>query len=235
MDAAVSKDRKIIISHDPWFNPDICTAPQHLSIDKLDNAYIKDFTYDEIKQFDCGSKGNKQFPDQEAMSTFKPSLEDVVKSVDEYCQANDRSLPHYNIEIKSRPDWDSISVPVAEFAEILISEIVELGIKDKACIQSFDIRALQAAKQIDPDIIQAYLIFNQKKPSVLLDELGYVPEIYSPFYRLVNEELVRFCKEKGMLLIPWTVNDLDTMRDLIALGVDGIITDYPNLVEHIEK
>ena len=233
MDAAVSKDGKIIISHDPWFNPDICIAPQNLAIDDLSKAYIKDYTYEEIKQFDCGSKGNPRFTDQQSLKVHKPSLADVVTAVNEYCEQNQRDLPYYNIEIKSSPEWDDKTVSVQTFAEVMIKEIIELGIKDKACIQSFDIRALKASREIDSTITLAYLIGNAGKPQILLEELGFTPEIYSPYYKLVDQELVDFCKEQGMQLIPWTVNTVGEMVDLIQLGVDGIITDYPNMIQTV--
>jgi glycerophosphoryl diester phosphodiesterase len=62
-----------------------------------------------------------------------------------------------------------------------------------------------------------------------LQELGFTPTVYSPHHSLVNEILVKECKAKGMKLVPWTVNDLATLKKLRALGVDGIISDYPNL------
>ncbi|RME36646.1 MAG: glycerophosphodiester phosphodiesterase, partial [Deltaproteobacteria bacterium] len=58
--------------------------------------------------------------------------------------------------------------------------------------------------------------------------LGFTPEIYSPYYRLVTAQTVRACRELGMRLIPWTVNEPEDMCALIRLGVDGIITDYPD-------
>jgi len=66
-----------------------------------------------------------------------------------------------------------------------------------------------------------------------LARLDFVPAIYSPYYLLVNKSLVRKCHSRNMKLVPWTVNDVKSMRRLIRLGVDGIITDYPNKIREV--
>jgi glycerophosphoryl diester phosphodiesterase len=62
-----------------------------------------------------------------------------------------------------------------------------------------------------------------------LETLGFIPHIYSPDHRLVDATLVHDAHERGMQVIPWTVNTLDAMQRLKALGVDGLITDFPDV------
>lgn len=62
-----------------------------------------------------------------------------------------------------------------------------------------------------------------------LKKLSFTPDIYSPNYLLVTEELVQQCHAKSMNVILCTVNDKEKIQDLKAIGVDGIISDYPNL------
>jgi glycerophosphoryl diester phosphodiesterase len=62
-----------------------------------------------------------------------------------------------------------------------------------------------------------------------LQSLGFTPTVYSPHHSLVTEEVVKSCHRKGVKVIPWTVNEREEMEKLVALGVDGIITDYPDL------
>jgi glycerophosphoryl diester phosphodiesterase len=64
-----------------------------------------------------------------------------------------------------------------------------------------------------------------------INELGFKPDIYSPHFSLVNAALVSDCHRHHIKLLPWTVNDLEQINSLKALGVDGIITDFPNLFE----
>jgi glycerophosphoryl diester phosphodiesterase len=98
-------------------------------------------------------------------------------------------------------------------------------------IQSFDFRTLQYLHQKYPAIKTAMLIEADDKRSFdeQLMDLGFTPTIYSPAYQLVNEKLIEKCHAKNMKVIPWTVNDKATIEELKMMGVDGIISDYPNL------
>ncbi|HNC40029.1 MAG TPA: glycerophosphodiester phosphodiesterase family protein, partial [Chitinophagaceae bacterium] len=63
----------------------------------------------------------------------------------------------------------------------------------------------------------------------LISELGFIPAVYSPAYQLVNAELIKEFHANKIKVIPWTVNDKSTMEKLKKMGVDGLISDYPNL------
>jgi len=113
---------------------------------------------------------------------------------------------------------------------LTIAEITDLGIRERTNLQSFDIRALEAINEQAPDIVVAYLTEFELNPRTALENLTFKPGIYSPYYQFVNEYMIKTMKEKGIKVIPWTVNETEDMLDLIALGVDGIITDYPNRI-----
>ncbi len=135
----------------------------------------------------------------------------------------------WNMEIKSQPDWDGIRHPkIAEFARLVIAELRQLGIEKQVTVQSFDIRALQEMHRQAPGIPLAYLIENADDFTVNMAKLDFQPAIYSPYYLTVSKKMVRQCHHQKMKLVPWTVNDVPAMRRLIRMGVDGIITDYPN-------
>lgn len=236
MDAAISQDGQVIISHEPWFSHEISTTPDGEEVtDEMEKNYlIHQMTAEEVQAFDVGSRGNVRFPEQEKMKIHKPTLAEVVAAVNEYCKKNKQELPYYNIEIKSRPEWDVELAPIpAEFAKILLDEINRLGIHDKACIQSFDTRSLLAVNELDKTIRTAYLIENINPFTENMAKLDFIPTIYSPYFQLVTDTLVEQVHTKGMDLIPWTVNEVEDMERMKALGVDGIITDYPNLVEKL--
>jgi glycerophosphoryl diester phosphodiesterase len=86
-----------------------------------------------------------------------------------------------------------------------------------------------------PKVVTSLLIEDDDKRSLdeQLTQLGYVPEVYSPHFSLVTPELLKQCRDRKMKVIPWTINDLETMKRLKAMGVDGIITDYPNLFQQL--
>ncbi|MEZ4897980.1 MAG: glycerophosphodiester phosphodiesterase family protein [Saprospiraceae bacterium] len=233
MDAAISKEGLVIISHEPWFNPSICRGPQGEQ-EGLEKVAIHDLTYDQIKQYDCGSWGNPRFPDQHALKTYKPSLEDVIHAVRAYCADNQRPFPSFNIEIKSQPEWDGIFTPAVDsFADTLVAACRALDILSVTTIQSFDLRALKVVHDHDPEVTLSLLVEEDFDLDSLLDELGFVPLIISPYYRLLTPEIVQACHRRQMLVLPWTVNELDDMRKMKAMGVDGLITDYVDRIEQI--
>jgi glycerophosphoryl diester phosphodiesterase len=106
-------------------------------------------------------------------------------------------------------------------------------IADRTIIQSFDFRTLKIVNQKYPQIRTAALIedFDKRSFEKHLEELGFIPAIYSPAYSLVDKELVDKCHQKKIKIIPWTVNDKESIDKLRALGVDGIITDFPDLFQ----
>lgn len=237
LDLAVSKDDVLIVSHEPWMSHQICSKPNGSPIDSQEamKLRIRDLTYDEIKKYDCGSRGNKRFPAQIKMAVHKPSLANVVMEVKTYCEKNNRPLPQFNIEIKSDPRGDGVFTPTPDvFAKLVLDECTELGILDKSCIQSFDVRPLQAIHQMAPNVTLALLVENLDGIDKNLKKLGFQPAIYSPYYLLLRKKGIKKLHEMGIKVIPWTVNSVKAMKKLKRQGVDGIITDYPNLIEEAE-
>jgi glycerophosphoryl diester phosphodiesterase len=232
LDLAVSKDNKLIVSHEPWFNSAICTTPNGDSLSEKDGAKILlyQLSAEQIRGYDCGSKGNKRFPEQSKMAVHKPTFKEVVEAVKEKHPDRFKSI-RWNIEIKSEAEWDGLRTPPVEtFAALVIQEIRQLGIDKRSNVQSFDLRALEAMHRQAPDIPLAYLIENMDSVEKNLKKLSFKPQIYSPYYLTISKKTLRICRENGIKLIPWTVNDVTAMRRLIRLGVDGIITDYPNRI-----
>jgi glycerophosphoryl diester phosphodiesterase len=231
LDLAVSRDNVLIISHEPWLNRDICSKPDGSPISRADEEafQIWKMTAAEISRCDCGSRGNPRFLTQQRMRAVKPSLADMVAAVKKYCDEKKRPLPNFNIEIKSRPDWDNHLAPsVSDFAALVLKEINRLGIRDKTCVQSFDPRALEALYQLDKDLTMAFLVENTEGVEKNLAKLSFKPAIYSPYFLLLTEPIVRDLHQRRMKVIPWTVNEAADMKRLIEMGVDGIITDYPD-------
>ncbi|PCH93227.1 MAG: hypothetical protein COB85_07430 [Bacteroidetes bacterium] len=134
------------------------------------------------------------------------------------------------------PGGDAIFHPKPkEFVDLLVAVIKEGNIADVTTIQSFDPRTLIVAHEDYPDISLAFLIAESKEYEDNLRLLGFLPEIYSPNFFLVDAELMNFAAENNMKVIPWTVNDKGSMMELLDLGVDGLITDYPNLASDLLK
>ncbi len=234
MDAVITKDSQVVMSHEPFFNHEITTKPDGIfvTLQEEKSLNIYNMTYDEVKNFDVGLKPHPHFPQQQKIKAIKPLLKDVIDSVSAFMMTRKRPPVFYNIETKSDPAGDGIYHPKpAEFVELLMAVIKEKGIEDRTIIQSFDKRTLQYLHEHYPAIKTALLIeeFDKKSFALQLKELGFIPTIYSPAYQLVTPLLVKQCHNTGIKIIPWTVNNKTEIERLKNLGVDGIISDYPNL------
>jgi glycerophosphoryl diester phosphodiesterase len=234
MDVVITKDKKVVLSHDQWFGEEITTKPDGTYMGPREERKFNIYwmTYEEIKTFDVGMKPHPRFPQQQKMKAVKPLLSDLLDSVKQYMMKSRRPFPYYNIETKSNPGFDGVFHPKPdEFVELLVGVIKEKGIEDHVVIQSFDFRTLQYLHEHYPAIKTAMLIedFDARSFDEQVKAVGFTPTIYSPAYQLVNEKLVKKCHSQNMKIIPWTVNDKETIEKLTKMGVDGMISDYPNL------
>ena len=236
MDVVISKDKKVLLSHDPYFSHEISTRPDGSYIkEKEEKKYnIYQMLYDEVKTFDVGLKPHPRFAQQQKIKAVKPLLSDVFTSIKNEMMVRKRPFPHFNIETKSTVQTDNIFHPAPEeFVELLMTVINEFNLQEQVIIQSFDIRTLQYLHKKYPQVKTALLIesFDRRNINLQLEQLGFTPAVYSPSYNLVTKELIRQCHEKNMQIIPWTVNEKEKIQEFKNMGVDGIISDYPNLFE----
>jgi glycerophosphoryl diester phosphodiesterase len=232
MDIAINAEGHVVLSHEPWMSATICSHPdgRKVTAGEEKNLRIYEMSDAQVAGFDCGSRGHPDFPRQQAMPLSKPLLGDVLQTVARQSSATERAPVRLNIEIKSRPDGDRIFHPeVGEFANILYALLKEHDVLEQTTVQSFDPRALEAMHGIDQQVSTALLISDSSDFEQNLAQLSFTPDIYSPDYKLVDEELILAAHTRNIQVIPWTVNDADTMRELLAWGVDGLITDYPDL------
>ncbi len=234
MDISISKDKKVFLSHEPFFNHEITTKSDGSFIEEKDekdyNMYL--MNYDSIKKYDVGMKPHPRFAQQQKIKAVKPLLADVFATIKQEMLTRKRPYPFFNIETKTLPPTDNIYHPApAEFVELLMKVIKENAMEDFVTIQSFDFRTLQYLHKNYPSIKTAMLVEATDKNSFRkqLNDLGFSPTIYSPEQSLVNLNLIKECHERNIKVIPWTVNDKAKMAELKEMGVDGIISDYPNL------
>lgn len=238
LDLAVTKDKELLVSHEPYMKSSYCLDPEGNEIpqeaERSNNIY--QMTYQEIKSFDCGTKINDGFPEQQKFKVNKPLFKELVQAVNIYLEEKQGQHAKYNIEIKSSPKEDNIFHPAPpEFSDLVHNFIQENLDPSLVNVQSFDFRVLQYFHEKYPKIELAVLIGNQKCIDDNLKELGFKPDIYSCHYKLLSKEKVEFLHKQGMKVIPWTINEIDDLKKVIAMGVDGIITDYPNRAIEITK
>ena len=131
----------------------------------------------------------------------------------------------------------------AEFSDKVYQLLDQYLPMERVVIQSFDFRVLKYWHEKYPEMRLAALVENKKSPEENLKDLGFVPSIYSPDFALLTKAKVKWLhtqkvdltatqkKEKSKVrlrVIPWTVNETKDMLVLKGMGVDGIITDYPD-------
>lgn len=231
MDVVITKDRQVVLSHEPWMSSEICLdTAGNVFTGKDEKRYaIYDMTYAQVARFDCGSKINERFPQQQKMPVAKPLLRDVLIAVEDHIKGVTLYEVDYNIEIKSSPDGDKKLHPtVEEYSDLVYAMLDEYIPMDRVVIQSFDFRVLRYWHKKYPDIRLAALVENVKSVDANLADLGFNPAIYSPYFKLITRERVDALHKRRIRVIPWTVNETSDMLSLKGMGVDGFITDYPD-------
>jgi glycerophosphoryl diester phosphodiesterase len=240
MDVVISQDRKVVVSHEPFFNHEISIKPDGNLVSEAEeqSLNIYQMQYSMIQTFDVGSRPHPRFPRQVKMKAVKPLLQDLIDSAEKHAEGISRALPWYNIEIKSLPGSDSRYHPAPEeFTKLVMDQVMAKGIEKRTTIQSFDLRPLRYLHEKFPEIRAVLLVEEGEKKSFeeWIKELGFKPAGYSPHYEQVTEELVSACRREKIRLVPWTVNNLEEMKRLVKLGVDGIISDYPDLFSSLRN
>lgn len=237
MDLVISQDSQVIVSHEAFFNHEISLSPNGDTISKdqeLDFNLYK-MSLSEIQAFDVGQKIHPRFPLQTKLKVVKPTLSSVIDTVESYILQNKLRRIKYNLEIKRIPEQDEIFHPKVDvFVDLVMKTIFEKDIQEYVIIQSFDVETLKILRIRYPEIQIAFLTDDMTQNiSQNIETLGFKPDFYSPHYRLVSQPLVNYCKRNNIKLIPWTVNTEKEILKLIKLEVDGIITDFPDMLIEI--
>jgi endoglucanase len=251
-DLAITKDGEVVIYHDRHLNPHITRGPDGQWLEHAGPA-IASLTYQELQAYDVGrikpaTRYAREFSDQVAIDgtripKFSELLDLVSKSANKHVGID--------CETKISPIDPQSTWPVEKFVDRVIAEIRKARMEDRTMIQSFDWRSLRLIKAIEPRIRTMHL-----SESWTLQPLpngdsspwvaGFGPEqfggsvpkavkaaggdIWAPHHSSVTAELIKESHSLGLQLIPWTINDSDTIQKMIALGVDGIISDHPERV-----
>jgi glycerophosphoryl diester phosphodiesterase len=224
MDLAVTRDRKLVLSHDAFLNPELCLAPGGKRMESP--IRIFSLSLDEVKKYDCGSLLNPRFPKQTLVKgTQIPTLEEVFAHVKKSKHPVAKKI-EFNIETKIRADRPEDTTTPGEFAELLVTALKKNGLLRRATIQSFDFRTLKEARARDSSVRTVALIENRSIDLLKVAE-ELKPEAISPQWELLSAELVQKLHAAGVKVVPWTANEESAWKKLIEFRVDGIITDDP--------
>ena len=243
LDVVVTADGKLLVSHEAWFNRMICEDQnQELIAEENERELnIYKMTYAETQQCSCGVYAHPNFPMQQKKPHTKPLLSEVLETI-EGMTDEIGYLPLYNIELKTEPDGVGTWNPAPEnFAKSMVDMISEKGILDRTTLQSFDFDVLRALQPLQADKSFKIAVLIDGDPAEQhnwqdhLDELGFRPDIYSCWFKLLDSADVQLLQDEGYQVIPWTVNEKEDMRRLTNWGVDGLITDYPDVAAMVMR
>lgn len=230
LDVVCTADERIVITHDPFLNHEIWAHPDGTPIRPEEEAGLNIYrmTLDSLRSYKLGTLRHRRFPEQKQVEQSIPDLVGLADSIQPNFQSPSRAGIRYNIEIKSRPEWDSVYHPSPErYVAIFLRELERSGLN--CMVQSFDMRILRELHRHRPDLPLAALSESTGHTlDDLIRELGFSPSAYSPHFSMVTPALVAACRRQGIELVVWTVNAEEDLRHMIHLGVKNIITDYPD-------
>ncbi|SPP93742.1 Glycerophosphoryl diester phosphodiesterase [Bradyrhizobium vignae] len=256
LDVGVTADGEIVISHERGLNPDLARSSDGAYISPPGTPFVR-LRLDEVRTYDVGqirpdSAYAKQFPDQRAVpGTRIPTLRELFLLV----RKSGNTQVRFNIETKIDPNHPDEAPDPAAFVAKLLGVIETEGFSDRVMVQSFDWRTLQLVQRQAPTIPTVYLTLQRGTgQTVALDKAtnwtagfnpadhgGSLPRtikaaggaIWSPYFGDVTAALVSEAHALGLRVVVWTVNKRDDMARMIELGVDGIISDRPDLLRQV--
>jgi glycerophosphoryl diester phosphodiesterase len=214
LDMAVTRDNILVVSHDPILEPPVCAGPQA-------KAVIHELTLAQVKQWDCGSVRNPNFPKQQAIAgTRMPTLDEVFTLAAP-------SNVELNIETKSFTDQPQYTPSPEEFCRLVLQQVRAHKLEKRVILQSFDFRTLLAMKALAPRIRRAALTETDPRDFAAIAKEAGDAAIVSPNFKLVTREKMEAAHRAGLQIVPWTVNTPADWDRMIDAGVDAVITDDP--------
>ncbi|GLR86173.1 glycerophosphodiester phosphodiesterase [Bradyrhizobium iriomotense] len=256
LDVGVTADGEVVVSHERGLNPDLARDAAGGYVAAPGTPFVK-LRLDEVRTYDVGqirpdSPYAKQFPEQRAVEgTRIPTLKEVFALVEK----SGNTRVRFNIETKIDPNHPDESPDPQAFVARLLGVIDAAGFSDRVMIQSFDWRTLLLVQKQAPKLPTVYLTLQRgSAPTNALDRAtdwtagfnpadhgGSLPRtikaaggaIWSPYFGDVTAALVKEAHELGLRVVVWTVNKADDMARMIEIGVDGIISDRPDLLRQV--
>lgn len=248
LDVGISSDGVVVVSHDRALNPEITRDAQGQWI--AAPLLVNSLSLKTLQSFDVGrinpvSAYAQRFTQQTPLDgTRMPTLAQVFETFQS-------TALHFNIETKISPDHPDETVSPRVFVDKLLAVVHAHGMAQRVIVQSFDWRTLALVQQLAPGVRTACLTAQQPWTDNISPQTGRprwtgpvaaqdhanVPSmvraaggsIWSPYFGDLTVALVTQAHSLGLQVIPWTVNTATELHNVIAMGVDGLISDYPDL------
>lgn len=233
LDMAVTKDGRVVISHDPHITPERCLGPDGKELKQ--QIAIRGLSLAEVKRYDCGSLPNPRFPRQiPVQGTRIPTLDEVFDMVrtSTYPAA---AKAEFNIETKIFPSEPELTPTPYEFARLAAETIIRNQMEKRVIVQSFDVRTLREIRKISPAIRISQLT-SEDLTDIVPALKSANADIWSPDHKWITADSVADAHAAGIKVAPWTINTPEEWDKVIAEGADAIITDYPaDLIAYLKE
>jgi glycerophosphoryl diester phosphodiesterase len=238
MDVIISADQQVVVSHEPWLASHLGPGPsgEQIRPEQEQSYNLFQLPYSVIRRCSVGEWPHPGFPTQQTMPTYRPLLRQVLQATESASQRAGREPVGYSIELKSTPAGDALFHPLpARFVELVLAEIHAAGVASRTTLLCFDARILQAARGVAPGLALCLLSEEPVPAPTLFSQLGFVPDVYGPDFRLLTHKSVRslYTSYPDLRLVPWTVNEPEDFERIIGWGVSGITTDFPDRLLHV--
>ncbi len=253
LDIAITKDGVLVIYHDQTLNPDITRDARGEFLSGRGPA-LHSLTYAELQAYDVGrlrpgSDYGRNYPEQKPVDGARiPRLSELFALV----ARRGNTTVRYAIETKLHPERPEETPGPEPFARAVVDEIRKAGVAGRSQVLSFDWRTLQVVQKIAPEIATVYITSRRTvapaagaKWTAGFDpqKYGSIPKTiqaaggkyWSVNYNDIGAPSVKEAQALGIRVLVWTVNDTATMERMLDLGVDGLITDRPDLAVPLLK
>jgi glycerophosphoryl diester phosphodiesterase len=245
LDTVLTRDGTVVISHDATLNVNLTRDAAGRWID-APGAAIRTLTLAELQRHDVGrikpgTRYAETYPEQRGLDGERiPTLAQLFERVAQRVR--------FNIETKLSPLAPELTPAPEEFARAVLAVVDAHAMRSRVTLQSFDWRSLKAARRLAPDVPTACLSAQQRwldniadprwTDGATLAEAGSLPKLvkaagcstWSPYFGDLNEASLAEARGLGLKVVVWTVNDAAAIERMLALGVDGIISDRPDRV-----
>ena len=231
LDLAVTRDKQIVLSHDPVIPEGLCEHSENGNVEEEDRT-IYQMTYQEVQAFSCGQAGHPKFPNQEKVGVEIPLLSTVIDSCLAFAKANGLPIPRFDVELKFSEKNEGVYYPEKEeYVSLVLKLLKNKGVADRCVLTSFDLGIVQTIHQQSPETKVGWIIANFKGVKGNVKQLGFAPDYFVVYHRLASKKMVRDTGEQGIGIMVWTVNSPKRIEKLQKKGVTSIISDYPGLVK----
>lgn len=253
LDIGLSADGVVVVSHDTRLNPDHTRDAQGQWL-PAQGAPIRSLTVAQLQAYDVGRLNpatayGRQFATQQPRDGERiPTLAQLFARM----QAQGATRMRFNIETKVDPTKPDETAAPEPMVRALLAEIERAGVGSRVTVQSFDWRTLALVGRLAPQLPRAYLTSartlrdSRWTAGLAAADFGSTPRlvkaaagdsagkvIWSPAFADLTPEALREAHALGLAVLPWTVNQRADMARLLGWGVDGLITDDPDVLRSV--